>query len=204
MAQFLERKLRWVTLGGQYDWTKKQYPQESPPPFPPDIADLLQGIFPEMKAQAAIVNLYSPGDTLSMHRDVSEKCDNGLVSVSLGCDCVFVVGIEMEPEHGSGDEEMTQGTMGVNNEQESRKEVNMLALRLRSGDVIYMSGKARFAWHGVPKIMSGTCPEWLREWPAPRLTESNIKYESGFETFESWRGWMASKRINLNVRQMWL
>ena len=63
-------------------------------------------------------------------------------------------------------------------------------LRLRSGDAIYMTGESRFAWHGVPKVLKGTCPEYLEDWPA----------EGG--EYEEWRGWMKNKRINLNVRQM--
>ncbi|KAK6419465.1 hypothetical protein LTR95_017047, partial [Oleoguttula sp. CCFEE 5521] len=61
--QFLDKKLRWLTLGGQYDWTNKVYPAGTPPPFPSDIKKLVESLFP-MKAEAAIVNLYSPGDTL--------------------------------------------------------------------------------------------------------------------------------------------
>ncbi|KAL3421610.1 amidase [Phlyctema vagabunda] len=86
IKQILEKKLRWVTLGGQYDWTNKVYPEEQPPSFPSDIALLTGQLFPDMRAEAAIVNLYSPGDTLSLHRDVSEEVDRGLVSISLGCD----------------------------------------------------------------------------------------------------------------------
>ena len=37
IGRILEKKLRWVTLGGQYDWTNKIYPDEKPPPFPTDI-----------------------------------------------------------------------------------------------------------------------------------------------------------------------
>jgi hypothetical protein len=73
----------------------------------------------------------------------------------------------------------------------------VIALRLRSGDAVYMTGASRFAWHGVPKIISGTCPEWLRNWP----TEEGMD-ECGFNGYERWRGWMDGKRINLNVRQM--
>lgn len=163
---FLEKKLRWITLGGQYDWTAKRYPDTTPPPFPPDIARLLRGLFPNTRAEAAIVNVYSPGDTLSLHRDVSEACDRPLISVSLGCDAVFMVALENE----------------VNG-------LKHVTVRLRSGDVVYMSGPTRYAWHGVPQIVAGTCPDWLKEWPAPE--------------YEAWRGWMANKRINLNVRQMY-
>jgi DNA alkylation damage repair protein AlkB len=162
IQNFLEKKLRWMTLGGQYNWTTKEYPAEPPPPFPRDIARLLRAAFPETDAQAAIVNLYSTGDTLSMHRDVSEECDSGLISVSFGCDGLFVV----SHDDGQGCE----------------------VIRLRSGDAVYMAGRSRFAWHGVPKVLSSTCPAWLQDWPGP--------------DYEYWQGWMGGKRVNLNVRQM--
>lgn len=167
IQNFLDKKLRWITLGGQYDWTAKQYPPGPPPPFPEDIARLLRAAFPETEAQAAIVNVYSAGDTLSVHRDVSEECDVGLISVSFGCDGLFLVG------HDTGD--------------------GCEVIRLRSGDAVYMTGRSRFAWHGVPKVLPETCPIWLKDWPV---------YQGGGARYRHWRGWMAGRRINLNVRQM--
>lgn len=171
--QFLNKKLRWTTLGGQYDWTKKVYPTVPPPAFPADIKKLIEDIFP-MKAEAAIVNLYSPGDTLSLHRDVSEECNRPLASVSLGCDALFIAGLEGE----SPDEKPRVAT-----------------IRLRSGDAVLMSGESRYAWHGVPKVLEGTCPSWMEDWPCRQS-------ESDSARFEHWRGWMKGKRVNLNVRQM--
>ncbi|KAJ5899541.1 hypothetical protein N7495_004285 [Penicillium taxi] len=135
-----EKKLRWVTLGGQYDWSAKVYPSEAPPPFPQDIANLLRTPFPETESQAAILNFYSPGDTLSVHRDVSEECDVGLISMSFGCDGLFLV----SHDDGNG--------CGI--------------IRIRSGDAVYMNGASRFAWHAVPKILPHTCPSWLADWPS--------------------------------------
>lgn len=149
--------MRWTTLGGQYDWTAKRYPDVSPPSFPPDIRELLNGVFKDTKAEAAIVNLYSPGDTLSVHRDVAETSAAGLVSISLGCDAIFVI-----------------GTKGAKEEGEDR----VLALRLRSGSAVYMSGASRFAWHGVPQIVAGTCPNYLKDWPGNE--------EGGL--YEHWKG----------------
>lgn len=166
IQQYLTKKLRWITLGGQYDWTKKVYPDGPPPAFPEDIKGLVESLFP-MKAEAAIVNLYSPGDTLSLHRDVSEECDQPLASISLGCDGIFVIGID-----GAGPGEPA----------------SVATLRLRSGDAVLMSGESRYAWHSVPKILEGTCPTWMQEWPGSE--------------WQQWDGWMERKRINLNVRQM--
>lgn len=177
VSQFLNKKLRWMTLGGQYDWTRKKYPEEEPPAFPQDLQELLRGLFPETVAEAAIVNLYSPGDVLSLHRDVSEQCDNGLISISVGCDGIFLVALE-----------------GPTNSQGPAKH---LAMRLRSGDAVYMSGLSRYAWHGVPQVIPNTCPSGLTKWPANTLPGSGSTSAN-----EQWSSWMASKRINLNVRQM--
>lgn len=191
IPRLLKKKLRWLTIGGQYDWTNKIYPAEAPPPFPQDIKELLQGLFPETKAEAAIVNLYSPGDTLSLHRDVSEESENGLVSISLGCDGILVVGLEDKPNSEKDDSQLAMEDENMN--------TNYIILRLHSGDILYMSDEARFAWHGVPKIIAGTCPEWMSDWPARRHSDPQPA-----DKFEDWRGWMAAKRINLNVRQMFL
>lgn len=166
-----------MTLGGQYDWTSKCYPQESPL-FPADLAAFAQGLFPDMKAEAAIVNVYTPGDTLSMHRDVSENSDKGLASISLGCDGLFVIGIDSDLD----------------------EKPKTVAVRLRSGDAVFMSGSARFAWHGVPRILPDTCPIWLRFWPAVDNVEG--EEDATNTSYDGWRDWMSNKRINLNIRQM--
>jgi alkylated DNA repair dioxygenase AlkB len=127
---------------------------------------MLKRFFPRVEAQAAIVNFYSPGDTLSVHRDVSEECDRDLISVSIGCQGIFLVGND-------------DGSC-------------VSALCLKSGDAVLMSGKARYAWHGVPKILHDTCPSWLQAWP-------DIPANGRFRQYD---GWMKKKRINLNVRQM--
>ncbi|KAI0533426.1 hypothetical protein GGR58DRAFT_516929 [Xylaria digitata] len=177
IKQVLERRLSWVTLGGQYNWSEREYPNQLPPEFPKDIGGFLQTLFPETLAQAAIVNFYTPGDTMMMHRDVSEKTDKGLVSLSFGCDALFMIAPNDYGELAEGKDETSV-----------RKPY--LLLRLRSGDAIYMSEESRYAWHGVPKVLKGTCPDFLEDWPA----------EDG--KFEEWKGWLRNKRINLNVRQM--
>ncbi|OTA80856.1 hypothetical protein M434DRAFT_85951 [Hypoxylon sp. CO27-5] len=177
IKQVLERRLSWVTLGGQYDWTNRLYPNQPPPGFPLDIANFLQTLFPDTLAQAAIVNFYTPGDTMMMHRDVSEESDKGLVSLSIGCDALFMIAPNNYKVHATSDGG------------EVPKKPYLL-LRLRSGDAIYMTQESRYAWHGVPKVLKDTCPDFIADWPA----------EDG--KFGEWKGWMRNKRINLNVRQM--
>lgn len=178
VSQFLNRKLRWMTLGGQYNWTEKKYPAENTPPFPEDIAGFIHHIFPNMKPEAAILNVYAPGDTLSVHRDVSEESDNDLVSISFGCDGIFIVGLDSK----------------------KGEEPKCVAVRLHSGDAVVMSGPARFAWHGVPQVIRNSCPASLRDWPAIADDESTTGVAE--DPYEAWRGWMSNKRVNLNIRQM--
>ncbi|OAA59689.1 2og-Fe oxygenase family protein [Niveomyces insectorum RCEF 264] len=221
IRQVLDRRLHWVTLGGQYDWTRRVYVEgddgeddaaDHVPSFPPDLARLLAGLFPETRPEAAIVNFYTPGDTMMMHRDVSEYTDKGLVSVSLGCDALFMVAPtgefadatdKAQEPHGNDDPEPTNEPDEMNSP--TTDDANSLPnttptkpqpyvlLRLRSGDAVYMTGHARFAWHGVPKVIKGTCPAYLADWPAGEHIDGR---------YEAWRGWMANKRVNLNVRQM--
>lgn len=177
IKQVMEKKLSWVTLGGQYDWTNRVYPDQKPLEFPSDIASFLQTLFPATLAQAAIVNFYKTGDTMMMHRDVSEKANKGLVSLSIGCDALFMIAPNDYAEK-----------MADPDHADSKKPY--LLLRLKSGDAIYMSEESRYAWHGVPKVLKGTCPDYLADWPA------------GDGKYEQWKGWMQNKRINLNARQV--
>lgn len=119
---------------------------------------------------------------MSVHRDVAETSSTGLISVSLGCDAIFVLGTTVKSEGGVNEEKI-------------------VTLRLRSGSAVYMSGESRFAWHGVPQIVAGTCPEGLRDWPATIAGGGEEENREG--EYEAWREWMANKRVNLNVRQMW-
>lgn len=236
IRQVLERRLHWVTLGGQYDWTARVYPSSSPPVFPPDISAFLERLFPATKAQAAIVNFYGPGDTMMMHRDVSEEVNRGLVSLSMGCEALFMImpndvglaqgpvpgGCQVEKELKSAPQSQQHGSVSsleperdmekIENELQDQPDARVcgnksnndnfpekkyLLLRLRSGDVLYMTGESRYAWHGVPKVLKNTCPEYLKDWPA--ASEGDEKVDS---RFDEWRGWLKNKRINLNVRQM--
>ncbi|KAG0651309.1 Acetamidase [Hyphodiscus hymeniophilus] len=163
MKQVLQTKMRWMTLGGQYDWTNKVYPEEVPPEFPADVGNLIRDIVDGMDPQAAIVNIYSPGDTLSMHRDVSEEVNQPLVSISLGCECLFLIAIE--------DHTMEAGFRHV-------------VIRLRSGDalVITRSNKNQFAlanmvdWRALAKekrdSVNALIPKsWILSTPLPSASE---------------------------------
>lgn len=107
--------------------------------------------------------------TLTAHQDEAEESSTApLVSLSLGHSATFLVS--------------------------PSKSLNPLALMLRSGDVVIMSGeKGRRSWHGVPKVFSG--PEHRPRW----LDAGDEEETEG----EGWREWLREGgRVNANVRQV--
>lgn len=142
-----KHQLRWVTLGGQYDWTRKLYPSfnigkdDRCPSFPEPLATFINESF-GVKAEAAIVNFYSEGNTLSPHQDVAEQCCADLVSISLGCSTVFYAAL-------------------------NRWDTTPLPIILHSGDIVVMGGPSRYAWHGIGRVLANTSPQALQsdsEW----------------------------------------
>jgi len=141
-GKLVRDKLRWVTLGGQYNWTTKVYPSFEPGtpgcPFFPQSETAEVSASLGMRPEAAIVNYYSEGDILSPHQDVAELTQKDLVSISLGCACIFYIGLH-------------------------RHDQTPLPVLLRSGDTIVMGKDARFAFHGVGRVFGNTCPSELLE-----------------------------------------
>lgn len=76
-------KLRWTTLGYQYDWSSKTYPSHQRQPIPPKLTQLTRAIvqaiespFLESKEyhpEAGVVNFYQLKDSLTAHVDKSEE-----------------------------------------------------------------------------------------------------------------------------------
>eukprot|EP00743_Colponemidia_sp_Colp-15_P007385 GILK01007976.1.p1 GENE.GILK01007976.1~~GILK01007976.1.p1 ORF type:complete len:255 (+),score=9.14 GILK01007976.1:37-801(+) len=130
-------KLRWATIGYHYDWTNRVYEKENPTPFPPIVRDICERVATaagtsDFRPEAAILNLYPPSATLGGHLDdVEESLLQPVLSISLGLDCIFLLGGET-------------------------KEEAPVALRLRSGDCVVMGGRSRTCYHGVPRILEGT------------------------------------------------
>ncbi len=143
-------RLRWATLGHQYNWSKKEYHFDRVPPFPErlwqvsqDIVDAtksITGYDPSLwKPEAGIVNFYQPGDSLTAHQDKSEVNSVApLLSISIGLDCIFLMGTEDRAE-------------------------KPIALRLESGDLVIMSGPSRRSFHGVPRVIPDSLPSYLAE-----------------------------------------
>ena len=128
------RNLRWASLGYHYDWTKRMYQENLKSTFPTYLVDLckyLAGLVGEkMEAEAAIVNFYPIGTYMSGHIDDAEHAmDEPIISISLGCPAIFLIG-------------------GKN------KNEKPTPILIRSGDVIVMSKDSRYAYHGIPGVVS--------------------------------------------------
>ncbi|KAH8790924.1 hypothetical protein F5882DRAFT_88668 [Hyaloscypha sp. PMI_1271] len=192
MTQFLVKKLRWLTLGSQYDWTTRSYDKDKAMPFPANIARLVKGLFKSaFEPESGVVLIYGSKDYMPVHRDVSEECERGLASFSLGCDGLFILSREKDGQ--SGEEQN-----GIEKKLDEDREMEMLVLRVRSGDCVWMGGEARWCWHAMPKVMAGTCPEWLEEWPIEKNGDGK-----GRKEYERWKGFMKGKRVNISCRQVW-
>lgn len=195
MAQYLLKKLRWLTLGQQYDWPTRSYSGHDSTRFPSDISSLVHGLFPSFNSESGVVLLYSPKDYMPVHRDVSEQCTRGLASFSLGCDGLFVIAKDTTVD---GDANAAPLPMPREDANENEDKKKIVVLRVKSGDVVYMDGETRWAWHAMPKVLAGTCPDFMAQWPAG--SEGLMGVEEG--SYEKWRGYMAGKRLNISCRQV--
>jgi alkylated DNA repair protein alkB family protein 1 len=125
-------KVRWATLGYQYNWTERSYSADQHVSFPSQLGELAVKIAEKcgesILPQAGIVNFYPEGQVMGGHVDDGEEArENPVVSVSIGSPCVFILGGH------------------------TKKEVPV-ALLLRSGDCVVLGGKARLRYHGVSKV----------------------------------------------------
>lgn len=176
MASVLLRKLRWSTLGLQFDWSKRNYDVSLPHnKIPDELSQLVKRLAApampagdDFKPEAAIVNYFASGDTLGGHLDDMElDWTKPIVSMSLGCKAIFLLG-------------------GKSRDDEP------LAMFLRSGDVVLMAGEARECFHGVPRIFTD------REHSEIASLEKHFssEYDCCFLDY------IRSSRININIRQV--
>ncbi|KAI8973004.1 hypothetical protein BDB01DRAFT_808318 [Pilobolus umbonatus] len=187
-AQLIKRQ-RWITLGYQYHWGTKQYDLDHPISIPPDIASMMKKIAmaiedigcedasipwinkykgKEFLPEAGIINYYQLQSTLMGHVDKSELNEEApLISISLGHSCIYLIGGET-------------------------KDTQPIPLQLNSGDIIIMTAVAKKYYHGVPRILENTLPEYMM------TTHS-------YEDCPDWAlygKYMETSRINLNIRQV--
>lgn len=136
-AKVLLNKLRWITLGPQFDWTRRCYNDDIKYRELPSVLKTMSekivhalDIDADYTADAALLNFYGSKDTLGGHKDDAEMdLSQPIVSMSIGCDAIFLLGHET-------------------------KDIAPTAMLMRSGDVIVLSGQARTCYHGVPRILS--------------------------------------------------
>jgi alkylated DNA repair protein alkB family protein 1 len=172
-------------LGLDYNWSEKEYFFERQRLFPSYLQQLCQQIIQETESttgykitdympQAGIVNFYGTKDNLMAHQDRSELNTTApLISFSLGNSCIFLMGgedINIKPQ----------------------------SYVLESGDVALMYGPARRAFHGVPRILEGTCPDEL----LTSLQVTNGEGELQNVSSNLMSAYMKTHRININVRMV--
>ncbi|KAL1915605.1 uncharacterized protein VTP21DRAFT_6729 [Calcarisporiella thermophila] len=199
----LLKRIRWVTLGYQYHWGSKSYHLDQRMPFPKDIGELsiavaraVEGIgldeqevnqdavseegrngwrnvFPgdKFRPEAGVINYYQLRDTLMAHVDRSELCmDPPLISFSFGHSCIYLMG-------------------------GPTRDYPPVPVLLRSGDIVVMTGPCRKGYHGVPRILESTLPEYL--YPNAECEGDN----DGID-WTLFGEYMLETRVNVNVRQV--
>ncbi|MED6172501.1 hypothetical protein PIB30_050647 [Stylosanthes scabra] len=175
-ASALLRKLRWSTLGLQFNWSRRNYDvslqHNKIPEALCDLAkELAKPAMPvgvEFQPEAAIVNYFGLGDTLGGHLDDMEAdWSKPIVSLSLGCKAIFLLGGKT-------------------------REDPPLAMFLRSGDVVLMAGEARECFHGVPRIFTDEENAEIDHLEAQLSHEDDLCFLKYIQT----------SRININIRQV--
>lgn len=153
-----EPPMRWATIGFNYEWSTKSYHGDNYAPFPSLVRNTMESLAayvflaesldekmpPHEKVsqpsiyqpQSGIVNYFPVGTTMMSHQDAAEEAlTQPLLSLSLGCPCIFLMG--------------TQSTADP-----------PFAFLLRSGDLAAFAGPARLCFHSVPRILDD-CPSYL-------------------------------------------
>ncbi|KAI8817682.1 2OG-Fe(II) oxygenase superfamily-domain-containing protein [Fimicolochytrium jonesii] len=172
------KRLRWTSLGFQYNWSTKEYHLDRRPPFPPLIDELATQVVKSVEnitgynaerwiSEAGIINFYQERDALMAHQDRSEiNTEAPLISFSFGNSSVFLIGSE-------------------------NRDDTPIPILLRSGDVLVMHGNSRRAYHALPRILGGTCPDYL--------TPESVN-DAQWRAFYNY---LKDARINVNVRQVY-
>lgn len=185
----MSQKLRWVTLGYHHNWDTKVYVEEQQSPFPRDLDAMCSAVarvigWPEFEPQAAIINYYHLDSSLGGHTDHSEFNKTApLFSFSFGQTAVFLLGGKTRAER-------------------------PIAMYLRSGDVVVMSGDCRLNFHGIPRILPPDTHKRKRQEGSGEQRKSESRQGQMEDTKtprdeeEDIDDYMSWSRININVRQV--
>lgn len=126
--------LGWTTGPGGYRYAPLHPVTAEPwPAIPPMLLSLWAELAPQAPPpDSCLVNLYRGGAKMGLHQDLDEACRHApVLSVSLGDAAVFRLGGR------------------------SRRD-RTVSFRLASGDVCLLDGDARFAFHGVDRVIAGS------------------------------------------------
>ncbi|PAA87324.1 hypothetical protein BOX15_Mlig034475g2 [Macrostomum lignano] len=196
-------KLRWTTLGAQYNWTARRYrvppaadASWEPPQIPGCLADLaaqlcdLTGAWTGRRyaAQAGIVNYYHPGHSMCFHLDTAEPYMAApLVSLSVGLSAAYLL---------AGPDRLCPESLAP------------IPVLLGHGDVIVMTGQSRQFYHSVVRVFTGTSgraagPDYCCFCDEDRSdAESGAAACSQTEQCCLMRRYLRLTRVNINVRQL--
>jgi alkylated DNA repair dioxygenase AlkB len=220
-------KLTWATLGYHYDWTARAYHEGAKSPMPDALTRLGQlfgrtalrvqlNASPAVtnpafttndsyemlsyEATACIVNYYNSKSVMGGHRDDLEVAvTKPIVSVSLGCPAVFLLGgktVDCEP---------------------------VFPMIARPGDVMIMGGDCRLNYHSMARLLPAKLPT-----PPPPLkatttaaaavAQHQVKLEDLFSKDEASQmcailedsreldaldDFLSNHRVNINLRQVY-
>lgn len=143
------------------------------------IADALE--FELYKSEAAIINFYPIGSTLSAHTDHSEFfLESPLFSISFGQSAIFLIG-------GSDREDLP------------------ISLLLNSGDILVMSTESRLCYHAVPRVFQTDRKPWNLSDDVTQcgeLQEGDVKECLKNDKWKPFENYILDSRINVNVRQV--
>ena len=103
-----------------------------------------------------------------------------LISISLGNSAVFLIGGQS-------------------------KTIKPIPIMLKSGDLVVMSGQARLAFHGVPKILKDLNIDQVFKYTHSDYAAASSMSSQYFVSDEEWfelNEYIGINRINLNIRQV--
>lgn len=184
--RLIKKSMRWSTLGYHYDWTNKVYDENFKDEFPPALHELVATIadalgFENYKSEAAIINFYPIGSTLSAHTDHSEFfLDSPLFSISFGQSAIFLIG-GLERDH------------------------EPLPILLNSGDVLIMSKQSRLCYHAVPRVFQCDRQAWSVNEDTTQckeLADEDVQKCVNSDEWKPFENYLLDSRINVNVRQV--
>ncbi|KAG8229908.1 hypothetical protein J437_LFUL009772 [Ladona fulva] len=185
----LLKKLRWATLGYHHNWDTKVYEESAHDHFPEDLASLSQ----EVAAALGYPNFSAEAAIINYyHMDSTLSCHTD--HSDFGQSAVFLLGGKTKDEE-------------------------PVAMLIKSGDVVIMSGESRLCYHGIPLIVPATSCPWdvnerenqdssfnedhcIKENEPQSFQSSVFKECYSAKSWEPFKEYISTARINMNVRQV--